>query len=355
VTVFNAVHMSPIDPGQIGERLLRNAFLASQFADRVADNLFDILQGPQRMKYACLKAPCKDARRILRAMPWMCSCGTTGNGRFCGQCGRQAPLKSLWKYSTRWLIGAVIGSGIFVVVIFSMIVFGPPRPSVASKDKAGPQATRAVVPTAPVSSIDSSVDAPAKDHDNSHTPNESEPAVSNTTSDTAAIPNLVQPERRTELRGSLARRREYDLWLIRNVSNVMNSPLANESRQGKILSYCMTTVYGAEQSLDSAPEIEYALQADGTVLSTAGKPPKTQEQLFRESQRMQLELETGGGPLVQDCAGSLFSFGTWHNKPMPSDEKFAEIAASARADLEGIDGTLDSRLVEVLPKPQAQR
>lgn len=287
-------------------------------------------------------------------MPWICSCGTTGNERFCGQCGRQAPLKSLSKCSTRWLIGAVIGSGVFVIAILNMIVFGPPRPSVASKDNPRSPATRVLVPTAPFSSNDSSVGAPPKDHDDSHTPKESEPTLSNNSSDTTVIPNLVQPARLTELRGSLARRREYDLWLIRNVSNVMNSALAHESRQGKLLSYCMATVYGAEQSLESAPEIEYALQADGTVLRTSGKPPKTQEQLFRESQRMQLELETGGGPLVQDCAGSLFWFGTWHNKSMPSDEKFGEIVARARADLEEIDGTLDSRLVEALPKTQAQ-
>lgn len=155
--------------------------------------------------------------------------------------------------------------------------------------------------------------------------------------------------RLTELRGSLARRREYDLWLIRNVLQMMKS----ESQQGKIMSYCMTTVYGAEQSLDSAPETEYALQPDGTVLITSGKPPKTPEQHFREGQRMQLELETGGGPLVQDCAGSLFWFGTWHNQPMPSDEKLRENAAKAKADLGGIDKMLDPRLVESLPKPEA--
>ena len=70
----------------------------------------------------------------------------------------------------------------------------------------------------------------------------------------------------------------------------------------------MATVYGAEQTLDSAPETEYAIQADGTVLVRSGKPPKTPEQRFREGQRMQFELENGGGPLVQDCAGSLFWF-----------------------------------------------
>jgi len=168
------------------------------------------------------------------------------------------------------------------------------------------------------------------------------------------IPVPPQSSRLKELRGTLARRREYDLWLIRNVSNVVNSALANESRQGKMLSYCMVTVHGAEQSLDSAPEIEYALQADGTVLSTPGKPQKTPEQLFRDSRRSQLELETGGGPLVQDCAGSLFWFGTWHNQPMPTDEKLTEMVAKAKADLNEIDEMLDARLVEVLPKPKAQ-
>jgi hypothetical protein len=134
----------------------------------------------------------------------------------------------------------------------------------------------------------------------------------------------------------------------------MNSAVAKESRQGKILSYCMATVSGAEQTLDSAPETEYALQMDGTVLSTDGRPPKTPEQRFRDGQRAQLELENGGGPVVQDCAGSLFWFGTWHNKPMPTDDEFAGILANARADLGKIDKTLDPRLVEVLPKPKAR-
>jgi len=149
----------------------------------------------------------------------------------------------------------------------------------------------------------------------------------------------------TELRGSVSRRREYDLWLIRNVFATVNS----ESQLEKIRSYCMTTVHGAEQSLDSAPETEYALRADGTVLITSGRPPKTPEQRYRESQQMQLELETGGGPVVQDCAGSLAWFGTWHNQPMPGDEKLLENAARAKADLDEIDMKLDPRLVESLP------
>jgi hypothetical protein len=130
------------------------------------------------------------------------------------------------------------------------------------------------------------------------------------------------------------------LWLIRNVSNLINQ----QSWLEKILPYCMATAYGAEQTLDSAPETEYALQADGTVLITPGKPPKTSEQLFREGQRAQFELETGGGPLVQDCTGSLSWFGTWHDQPMPSDEKFMEIAAKAKADVDEIDKMLDPRL-----------
>jgi hypothetical protein len=153
----------------------------------------------------------------------------------------------------------------------------------------------------------------------------------------------------TELRGKLSRQREYDLRLIRNVSNVLNS----QSRQELVLSYCMATVYGAEQVLDSAPENEYALQADGTVLVTSGKPPKTLEQRFRDGQRMQMELETGGGPVVQDCANSLFWSGTWHNQPGPTKEKLMGILSKAKADLEEIDNMLDPRLVASLPKPKA--
>jgi tetratricopeptide (TPR) repeat protein len=129
--------------------------------------------------------------------------------------------------------------------------------------------------------------------------------------------------------------------------NVLNS----QSQQELVLSYCMAKVYGAEQVFDSAPESEYALQADGTVLVTSGKPPKTKEQRFREGQRMQMELETGGGPVVQDCASSLYWFGTWHNQPGPTKEKVMEILAKAKADLEEIDKMLDARLVEILPKP----
>ena len=36
---------------------------------------------------------------------------------------------------------------------------------------------------------------------------------------------------------------------------------------------------------------------------------------------------------------------------MPSDEKFMEIAAKAKADVDEIDKMLDPRLVESLPKP----
>src|SRR5438045_9211747 len=103
------------------------------------------------------------------------------------------------------------------------------------------------------------------------------------------------------------------------------------------MSYCMTTVYGAEQSLDSAPETEYALRADGTVLITSGRPPKTPEQRYRESQQMQLELETGGGPVVQDCAGCLAWVGAWHNQRMPGSENIPETAARARMDQDARD------------------
>lgn len=177
----------------------------------------------------------------------------------------------------------------------------------------------------------------------------SEPAPEPTRADAnaTAITSPPQPSRLTELRGSIAQRREYDLRLIRTVSRIINS----QSREAKFLSYCMFTAHEAEQLGDSTPETEYQLQADGTVLVTSGQSAKTPEQIFRDGERRQLELETGGGPMVQDCAGSLAWFGTWHNKPMPTDEKFTEIGTKAKADKDEVDQTLDSRLVEMLPKP----
>jgi formylglycine-generating enzyme required for sulfatase activity len=125
----------------------------------------------------------------------------------------------------------------------------------------------------------------------------------------------------------------------------------------KIPDYCMVTVSAAAQSLDSAPAVEYALQPDGTVLRTSGtppEPPKTPEDRFREGQQKQLEMGASGA-LVDDCARSLFWFRTWHNQPMPSDEKLREDAAKAKADLDEIDKMLDPRLVEGLPKPPAMQ
>jgi hypothetical protein len=162
-------------------------------------------------------------------------------------------------------------------------------------------------------------------------------------SEVAPAPD-IKPSRLGELRGRLARRREYDVWLIRNLAKIVNS----QSGQEKVLSYCMVTIYGAEHA-NSAPETEYALQPDGSVLAT--KLPKTPEQSFRDQERSQLELETGGGPAVQNCAGSLVWFRTWHNQPMPTDEQFVDLASKTQADLDEIDSMLDARLVERLPKP----
>lgn len=224
-----------------------------------------------------------------------------------------------------WLIGAVAALGILTILT---AIFCGPRQS-------------------------STPESASKYHSSSNAPQESAPAVPEKQWEAPSPP--APPSRLTELRGSLARRREYDLWLIRNTSNVVNSALAKESKQGKILCYCLLTVRGAEQTLDSAPETEYALREDGTVLTTSGKPPRTEEQRFRDNERARFELETGGGPLVQDCAGSLFWFGTWNNKPMPTDEKFMEMIDEAKENLKEIDDTLDPRLVEVLPKPDAMQ
>lgn len=74
--------------------------------------------------------------------------------------------------------------------------------------------------------------------------------------------------------------------------------------------------------------------------------------LWKNSERMRFELQTGSiDPVVNDCAGSFVWFGTWHDKPMPTDEKLMESATQAEADVENINKRLDSRLVEGLPKP----
>ena len=161
----------------------------------------------------------------------------------------------------------------------------------------------------------------------------------------ASRPKTLQ----AELRGSLAQRREYDLWLIGNVRRIVRGG----SLQERVLTYCMTTVYGAERLVASTPEHEYALQADGTVLITPGGPPKTMEQMFRDDERNRYELENGGGSVVQACAGSLSWFGTWQNKPMPTNEKFIEAATKAEADLRQIDNGLDPRLLQGLPRAPA--
>lgn len=101
----------------------------------------------------------------------------------------------------------------------------------------------------------------------------------------------------------------------------------------------MVTVYGAEKALDPKPNVEYSLQPDGTVLVV--HKDRGPEEILRNGQRAQSELESGGGPLVQDCAGSLFWHGTWQNQPMPSDEKLLENLAKAKADLDDIDSRLD--------------
>ena len=164
---------------------------------------------------------------------------------------------------------------------------------------------------------------------------------------TAPKPLLENNATLTELRGSLARRREYDLWLLANLHRTMNA----QSPQEKFLRYCTILVKGGEQFLDSAPETTYALRADG-IIDVWGRPT-TPEQQFREGQRAQYELENGD-PLVNDCAGSLYWFRTWHDQPMSSDTELMESAAKARADLNKIDKTLDPRLVEDLPQPRSE-
>ena len=171
--------------------------------------------------------------------------------------------------------------------------------------------------------------------------------------------------RLTEVRGSLARRREYDLWIIKSAFYVLNADseateicshaqhvscqsLARYSKTGY---YCAALVDG--MNFKPYPAYEYALQADGTVLKTSGKPPMTPEQVLREAERRRRVIESGApehNAIVQDCHHYLFETGSWHDQPMLGDEKLNENSAKAQADVDEIDKMLDPRLVEGLPK-----
>ena len=279
------------------------------------------------MQYACPKHT---------MTTWRCSCGAFNDGGFCSQCGQvhaapkiPPPFSGIQQPQSNE--AAIKRTAIAVVVVIAIVVF-----FFAARQKESPQAP--ISPNAP---------PPVR---TSNPEPEPERAIGHPADD--APPNPAQPLRLTELRGSLARRREDDLWLITNVFGIVNS----RSSQERILRYCMTTVYGAEDSKDSSPVREYALQADGTVLVRSGKPPKppqlpkTPEQRFREEQRRQFEIERLFSSM-QDCGNKLYTFGTWNDQPMPTAEKFAERLAQAKGDLEEIDNLLDSHLVKRLPKP----
>jgi hypothetical protein len=260
-------------------------------------------------------------------MPWTCSCGATGNGRFCEQCGQHVPIESPWKHAAPYLQRIDPARTALSLSRIALTVLG----------------ILAVIIVAAILSSSNPAPTPQGISD---VRQESAPAATGHL--TPSRPPLL-----TELRGGLARRRELDLSVIRDAFSVLNSALAKGSPQGKILCYCLGTVRGAERVLDPTPETEYAIQEDGTVSITSGRPPRTPEQRFCDGERAQRELMTGGGPVVQDCASSLFWFGTWNNQPMPPDEKFMEIIDETKADLKKIDETLDPRLIEFLPQPDA--
>jgi hypothetical protein len=168
---------------------------------------------------------------------------------------------------------------------------------------------------------------------------------------TAPAPDSHKPLL-TELRGKLARRREYDVGFIRNVSRVLN--ILNSEGRDRAQAYCMATVSNAKQSLESPPDTEYALLSDGAVLRTPGKPPLTLEEAFHISERMRL-----GNPfiedsaLVNDCMGSFLWFGTWHNRPMTSDETLRNVLAKVKADLDELEKTIDPRILDAARKTEA--
>ena len=271
-------------------------------------------------------------------MAWICPCGTSNadNGQSCRRCGYRfshphAPTDPQQHKTSlprkRTIFSPTVLGPCFILALAYWWLSGPPNDSTMRVWK--------MLPTPP---IQVTVGSSGISWSSRPTPVPEE---------TAGTPTAPVSRHLTELRGRLARRREYDLWLLANLRQTIT---AKDSTM-KLVDYCMTLVYGAEQSLDSAPHAEYALQADGTVRAVVAST--TPEQRFWDGQRMQYEVENGN-PEVNACAGSFFAFRTWHNQPLPTEDELAESAAKTRADLNRIDTMLDPRLVENLPKPASE-
>ena len=291
-----------------------------------------------------------------------CGKPASSEDRFCGGCGLILPFVRTASRPTPRGRGSLIIGICFAVL--GVIVFGSALINLSRSNEVAPAISATVVSrqagalpaSAPVKTVQP--EPPAVTENGTSAKPESQIPVA-----TPEPTVFLRPTARlTELRGSLARQREYDLWLIRNVSDVINSAMAKESQQvRKIIVNC--SMITAKQLLDSPPEFEYVLQTDGTVLRTPPRmtppPPMTPEQRYRNGQRRLLEESsrweesTQANRLYSECAGFYIWFGTWHDQPIPTDEKFGEILAKATADLEEIDKTLDPRLVESLPKPQS--
>jgi hypothetical protein len=298
-------------------------------------------------------------------------CGRMANpaDTFCGGCGLILPfVKTNSRSTPRGRGSLIIGISVAVlgVIVFGTVLLNLSRSSYGVAPVITPTAVSrqagASPNGAPVKTVQLEAPAVATEHGTSAKAKSQIPA----TTPEAAVSVSRPAARLTELRGSLARRREYDLRIIKSAFYVLNADSeATEicshaqhvscqslARHLKTGYYCAALVDGMNFN-PTYPEHEYALQADdGTVLKTSGKPPMTPEQILREAERRQWVIESGApehNAIVQDCRHYLPT-GSWHDQPMLGDEKLKENSAKAQADLDEIDKTLDPRLVEGLPK-----
>lgn len=162
-------------------------------------------------------------------MPWVCPCGNTNSSRspVCLACGRQiTPSDRPAKKRGRLLTLSFFG----LVVLLLLILASLNSTNTGQSTTANPAPPSARSPTPANPKLEASLDTAPRNHNPQ--PASTEPDLPRTedASPGHQVSNQSQSENAadkrallTELKGSLAGRREYDLYLIRNVKNILNT------------------------------------------------------------------------------------------------------------------------------------
>jgi biotin carboxyl carrier protein len=259
-------------------------------------------------------------------MPWTCSCGATGNGRFCTQCGQHAPLESPWKHAapylrridparihTIWLIGAVAALGIVAAVILTAIFSGAPQ-SVTSESAsryhsdAPREPSTGAIPANPVPSQDA---AP--------------PSV-------AAVPDKPKLSTRP-LTGSERER----LIAVRkhNVQNMLaiDAMLNAGSFAARVRAYCH--FYIERSAALTLPGISSEREVEERYAQLIGAEPPTREAEIKRQYQLQALREriSGFEQNMSACQGSV----TMGAQKLPDTEELHHRATETQQEIAEID------------------